>query len=141
VSWWRDLLGRKQAEGAPLPELNSGLRQQFRTVSWQVPWIAIDDLDQAAWLKGELARELPTDHVLFGRDAEFLAKRQDRDDFFVALEQGEAASVHLTWSIETDPNWPGTSLYPSFKAWLEAEMLPDSEEWEAAEREYRNSLS
>ena len=61
----------------------------------------------------ELGRELPATHVLQGRTAHAFARREHRDDFIFLLDTGEAAVVHLTWQIETDPRWPFTSAYPS----------------------------
>jgi hypothetical protein len=136
LSWWRRLWGHKEQ---PLPELNVERRNQFASAEWLEPWIPIDDVERAAVLKRELVREVSKGHVLEGRDAEFIAQRQDRDDFLVALEQGEIGIVHLTWSIETDPQFPGAALYPSFEEWRTTVMLPDADEWEAMEREYRES--
>lgn len=57
-------------------------------------------------LERELQRELPTGHVLQGHAALAIARRQARDDVVFVLDDGRICVVHLTWSVETNPNWP-----------------------------------
>jgi hypothetical protein len=99
-------------------------------IEWLVPWIPVEDpKDETAWAR-ELTRECPVGHLLHGREARFVARRQDRDDFLVALSNGEVAMVHLTWAQETDPSWPASALYESLAIWRDEVMVPDHEEWE-----------
>jgi hypothetical protein len=99
------------------------------TDEWLSPWEPIGGPRDAEVLSRELARECPKGHVLYGRAATFLARRQDCDDFLVRLEGGRMAVVHLTWSRETDPYWPGTTLYESMAEWRDRVMIPDHADW------------
>jgi hypothetical protein len=82
-----------------------------------VPWRALTDADEAAHLLTELRLELIPGHIIFGRDVEFVAYRQDCDQFLVALDGGEFASIHLSFNLETDPKWPETRIFSDFEAW------------------------
>ncbi len=61
---------------------------------------------EAASLEGELARELRSDHPLFGRRARALARRTDCDDVAFEVEPGGLCVVHLTWTKESGVRWP-----------------------------------
>ena len=98
------------------------------------PWEVIHDTPQvqghAERLSTELQRELPSTHVLFGIRATAIAHRIDQDDVLFELEgQMPLAVVHLTWSRETDPRWPETTLFESWEHWAEEEMLPAHEDY------------
>lgn len=71
-----------------------------------------------SFLEKELHREMPETHVLFGKKVTAIANRQDNDDVLFELSDGphKFAVVHLTWRIETNPEWPATTLY---KDWLD----------------------
>ena len=96
---------------------------------WLIPWWPVNDPEDAAAWKLELQRECPVGHVLHGREATFIARRRDRDDFLVRLDEGQVAMVHLTWRQETDPYWPSTTLYQSLSEWRDEVMMPDHEDW------------
>lgn len=89
----------------------------MKAQNWPVDWQAIDNPVSRSSFEAELARELPADHVLSGRIVTALARRLDRDDFLFRLDDGSFAQVHLTWSVEADPRWPGTEMYSSFGDW------------------------
>jgi len=110
---------------------------------WLEPWVAMGDLDwdaekradySAGWER-QLVREVGPQHVLFGRTAKLIARRFDRDDALFALETGEVAEVHLTWSKgqEPDPKWPGASIFSSLDQWASESMTLDHSEWQAGE--------
>jgi len=82
------------------------------------PWYATDDNG----LLAELRRELPSGHMLSGKELLVLARRQDRDDVLFKLRDGSErlAQVHLTYAKEHDPRWPRTTIFPTEQAWLEA---------------------
>src|SRR5262245_60432115 len=75
-------------------------------------WVVVDSV-MAGKLEAELKRELPAGHRLAGHQLRAIARRADRDD--VLFEPvGVGASVywvHLTWSVENNPEWPWTEVY------------------------------
>ena len=98
------------------------------------PWTAVHDiphlLRHAERLCNELQRELPSTHVLFGIKATAVAHRIDQDDVLFELEGSmPLAVVHLTYSRETDPTWPATTLFKSWEQWVQEEMIPAHEDY------------
>lgn len=95
-------------------------------MEWPWGWHSIDEeaLQEAAatraeW-EGELRRELPPKHVLYGLHAELIARRYDCDDALYVLKDGRVAQVHLTWRLaqEIGPLFPETVVYPSLERWV-----------------------
>ena len=78
---------------------------------------------------GELRRELPPGHVLFGVSVSAVARRYDRDEVLFALDDGSGrvAAVHLTYAREAQPTWPSTRLFDSLEAWTESMKLEHDE--------------
>jgi len=98
------------------------------------PWTAVHDTPDlqrhAARLCNELQRELPSTHVLFGIKATAVAHRIDQDDVLFELEGSTPlAVVHLTFSRETDPTWPATTVFKSWEQWVQEEMIPAHEDY------------
>jgi hypothetical protein len=93
------------------------------------PWY-FADVSERRGMELELRREIAPNHLhaLFERVAECLARRRDCDDVLFGLDRGEVAVVHLTWSIERDPLWPATTIYPDMASWFEA-MREDHEDF------------
>lgn len=93
---------------------------------WLLPW---EVASNSATCEAELARELVSGHVLFGRRAVCVGRRVDQDDVLLFLPDGPQtyAVVHLTWHgvPEHDVRWPSTRLYTSLAAWIRDGMLPD----------------
>jgi len=79
-------------------------------------WVRCE-AEQARSFEKELRREMPKGHILYGAKFEAVARDEKRDDFLFVLEDGRFAMSHLTWSIETDPFWPGTTLYDTYDEW------------------------
>lgn len=73
---------------------------------------------EAAGLERELRRELPDGHALHGRLVRAVARGEDCDDVAFRVEDAGLCIVHLTWRIETDPQWPHAVF---------AEALPEGE--------------
>lgn len=75
-------------------------------------------------LTEELIREVREGHVLSGKSASVIARRDDRDDVLTKLDNDDHqyAEVHLTWSKNppTDSRWPKTALFRSFEEWKDA---------------------
>ena len=78
-------------------------------------WRAIDGADAKA-METELHRELPAGHVLVGRTVRAIARRDDRDDVLFQDSDGSIFFVHLTYAVETDPQWPFTKTYDNLTA-------------------------
>jgi hypothetical protein len=75
-------------------------------------WIPLD-ASTAAKLEAELRRELPAGHALRDVQLRAIARRGAKDDvlFERTDSDGTVYCVHLTWSVESDPNWPWTVAY------------------------------
>ncbi|WP_293476853.1 hypothetical protein [Phenylobacterium sp.] len=80
-------------------------------------WRWAADPEERRSLEAELVREMPLEHVLFGRSARLLARHEGRDDFLFRIDGSEVAQVHLTWSVETDPFFPHAEVHSSLEAW------------------------
>ncbi len=78
----------------------------------------------------ELSRELAPGHALFGMPLSVLARRLDRDDVLVSIDDGSGrvALVHLTWSREPESNvaFPLSEIYASITA-FESSLSPTSD--------------
>lgn len=102
------------------------------TIDYREPWYEIDDPSMRNEFRVELEREVSLGHVLYGRPAEVVARRDDRDDFLISLEGDAWAIVHLTWSVapESDPIWPVTTAFDSTDD-LQERLDLDAREWAA----------
>jgi hypothetical protein len=101
------------------------------TIDYREPWYEIDDPSMRDKFRVELEREVSHGHVLYGRAAEVVARRDDRDDFLVSLEGDGWAIVHLTWRMapETDPIWPATQVFDSGDE-VQERLAQDAHEWD-----------
>lgn len=93
------------------------------------PWQAEFD----STLVAELQREIPQGHILFGVSVSPVARRGDRDVVLFSILDGSdrVALVHMTWSIETSPNYPRTKVFESLRSWAETCMISDHVEFTA----------
>lgn len=96
------------------------------------PWTRVDHPD-AKKLASELNRGISAGHVLASHKIKVCARRTDRDDILLTIEDCEKplALVHLTWRKESNPTWPATRFFSSWDHWVEAEMLPAHQELKA----------
>ena len=78
-----------------------------------------------------LESELPQQHILHGLKVRAVATRIDCDEVLFEIEGGQIllAVVHMTWRKETDPQWPGTTLFQSWDDWVTNEMLPAHDDY------------
>ena len=96
-------------------------------------WIELQPAEALA-LETELRREINPTHQLYGRDLRAVARRGARDDVLFVPRDGDKRVfwVHLTWSIESDPQWPWTEGYSDQNAfaarWPEGETDGSDEE-------------
>ena len=84
---------------------------------WDGDWVGIADTEVQRRLGQEFQREAPAGHVLHGIGIVAVGRRLASDDVLFRLPDGQFAQVHLTWSVETAPDWPHTLIYSSFIAW------------------------
>ena len=88
---------------------------------WNCPDTAV-----AQSLSAELQRELPPDHLLFGRVVEAVAYRQDQDDvlFRHQDEPNRFTVIHLTWSRKQEINadHPSVCYDGSFESFFDVEQ-------------------
>jgi len=106
-------------------------RLGFRTPEWRDPWVPVSK-DHAPLLKGELSRELPAGHALYGHHARAIARRLDRDDVLFLLDGGPCvAVVHLTYlsQPEQTPEWPWARVFANLEEWVQLCMLRDHAEY------------
>lgn len=100
-------------------------RAQGAWVDLTEPWVPVNDLRQRHALAEELARELPSGHVLEGEETlEVVGRRGDQDDVLFLLRDGRLAIVHLTWAgpREPSPPYPRTRFVASWAEWNEARV-------------------
>jgi len=85
-------------------------------------WARVD-ADAARKLEAELRRETPLGHVLHGQAMHAIARCETSDDVLYRSESDTDAVflIHLTWSVETDPEWPATTRYADMAVFLESE--------------------
>lgn len=63
-------------------------------------------------LVAELRREIAAGHRLNGVAVEAIAVRKHlKDTIFWLPTERQWANVHLTWSVETQPQWPRAELH------------------------------
>jgi hypothetical protein len=116
-----------------VPSFGQSMRVED-SVQWLEPWYCITDVpSQATGMERELCRELSAGHPLFGLPVRAVGRRQDCDDVLFVLDDGRVAVVHLTWTHNPpeQPPWPGTTMYPSFEAWVAEGMRPDHDDFQA----------
>ncbi len=90
------------------------------------PWACLSDDQERDRLDAELHREVGPGHVLFQSKVRALARRTDRDDVLFEVDDGPTvAVVHLTYAVESKPDWPATRLYASIQEFERTVMLED----------------
>lgn len=84
-------------------------------------WVSITPKEAAAFQR-ELQREISTEHAVFGLPLRAIARHGNQDDYLFATgesPEGPVYVVHLTWSVESDPQWPWTMRYESLSEFLD----------------------
>jgi len=94
------------------------------------PWTVLPD-DRAAALTTLLSRDLPRGHALYRMTLRAVASRTDQDDVLFELESSSMrlAVVHMTWRVETDPQWPSTNLFCDWQEWAAQDMYPSHDDF------------
>lgn len=78
-------------------------------------WFPIDDIKDQMGFAAELEREMCAGHKLYGLKSRAIARCSARDDFIFEVEGRGWAFVHLTWSKETQPEWPDSEIFISLE--------------------------
>ena len=99
-------------------------------IPWRVPWLPVPP-GQNAGTVAELHREMPTGHILFGRNVQAIGRHQDCYDvlFYIGDTTPQLAVVHLTYARESRPEWPNTTLFDTLEAWIEQCTAADAEDF------------
>jgi len=67
-----------------------------------------EPVEPTAFIEDELRREMAVGHVLYGRAFTAVARRSGNDDVAFLVDGSRLCIVHLTWAVETRPEWPWT---------------------------------
>ena len=96
-----------------------------RAVPWADPWYLDDDASGTA--ERELQREAPVGHALYGIPVTLVARRCDCDDVLFRLADGSGryAGVHLSFAVESNPDWPSTIIYDSLSHFVTERLHED----------------
>ncbi|QEC56253.1 hypothetical protein [Flavisolibacter ginsenosidimutans] len=85
-------------------------------------------------LTEQLQKEISSKHLLYGKQAKTIARRQDNDDVLFQLSNNDYgyAVVHLTWSeySHADGKYPKTILYKDWQDVYTNRILMDKAEFE-----------
>lgn len=92
------------------------VRYMRRKFDWDGGWAAVTAFE-AVWAEDELRRELSPGHILYHQGWTAVGRRQRSDDYVFRLIDGRFAQVRLTRRVETDPCFPETKIFPTFKDW------------------------
>lgn len=94
------------------------------------PWVAYKNSTE---IISELRHEISSNHLLFEKEVELVARRIDCDDYLfkVTGEKFKYVVVHLTWSRikETNPVFPSTDIYDTWDDFVNNRMKPDHSEY------------
>ena len=83
-------------------------------------WMSVEP-GRANEYRAEVRRECPAGHPLHGVDVEPLTIRVLLKELVGWVPDRRVwAWVHLTWTVETDPRWPATHLFPEWDFLIEA---------------------
>lgn len=112
-------------------DLADVLNESVFVLEFLDPWMdCLDLVDLGDPLKEELEKELHPKHQLFGENIDVIAKRQDKDDILVELENGQMAVVHLTWSGRQERgSFPWTEMYVNQRDFWKRAMKGQIEEY------------
>jgi hypothetical protein len=81
--------------------------QEFMAEPW---WVISNNIAESLTI--ELKKELTPSHILYGKKAVAVARRQDNDDVVYWInELNQYAIVHLTYTKENSSQYPKTQLF------------------------------
>ena len=82
-------------------------------------WAALTDEDSEYFSK-EFYREADKSHALFDERMWAVARCKASDDILYKVHDGRYAQIHLTWAVETTPNFPDFDVFDTFNEWRES---------------------
>ncbi|MCR6661530.1 MAG: hypothetical protein NVV72_20240 [Asticcacaulis sp.] len=80
-------------------------------------WLLVTD--EGPHLVAELRREMMAKHALYRDSVEAVARKNGHDDTLFRLSGDRYAQVHLTYQVETTPQWPMTTIFDTYQNWLD----------------------
>ncbi|CAG9607661.1 hypothetical protein [Pseudoneobacillus rhizosphaerae] len=81
--------------------------QEFMAEPW---WVIFSNFAESLTI--ELKKELSPSHILYGKNAVAVARRQDNDDVVYWInELNQYAIVHLTYTKENRSEYPKTQFF------------------------------
>jgi hypothetical protein len=98
---------------------HDGVNHWLDDVVFPASWIdlrgySVKDAEARKRISKELRRELGRKHVLRPTIWHVAAMWQPQDDVLLALDDGRAAIVHLTFAHHPEPPpWPNTEIFPT----------------------------
>lgn len=76
-------------------------KYQDKKVVWLYPWYAMARRSRDI-MQRELKKELSVVHPLYKLNPKVIARSDEADDIFVALDENKFAEIHLTWQGRVD---------------------------------------
>ena len=88
---------------------------------WLAPWSPVSPEDGPGIVE-ELRREISVGHVLAECEVMAIGESDNYDDYLFGTNcpSKPLALVHLTWKVESNPEWPFTAVYASLDDWIDA---------------------
>ena len=102
----------------------------YKNFTFEEPWVQIENQSDESFFSKELRKETCKGHQLHKIKTETIARREDCDDVLFKLLDGTErfAIVHLTYSKESDPQWPDCDIFNTFGDFLQRKYYPDIED-------------
>lgn len=143
VSDWLEYLRRAMRRSAP--GVDAGVIDHDPAELMVMPGVLpagweILDRERNRVFNDEIAREAPKGHQLFGEPVRSVAKAAGSDDVIIESPGvgGKWAIVHLTYQVETDPQWPLVRRFATWEALVtEAERMATT--WDTSVDEIQES--
>ena len=79
-------------------------------------WTLLSD-ERSRYFSEEFYREADKSHPLFDERMWAIARCDAADEFLFKIHDGRFAVIHLTWAVETTPDFPGFGLYDTLDEW------------------------
>ena len=94
-------------------------------------WLRLSD-ESSDYFSKEFYREADRSHPLFDERMWAVAKSQASDDVLYEIHDGRFAQIHLTFAVETTPQFPGFEVFESLEAWRK--RLEEDANWQEGDK-------